>query len=592
MRIRHLPETLVNRIAAGEVIERPAAAVKELVENALDAGARRIDIDLGHGGKSLIQVSDDGFGMDREELIASLDRHATSKLPDSDLLNIQTLGFRGEALPSIASVSRMAIRSRPAEATDAWSIRCDAGVKGEPVPTSQPSGTVVEVRDLFYATPARLKFLKNDRAEYAAVKDAITRLAMGFPHVAFRLTHDGKTVMTLPALPEGDLAGRLSAILGRDFIKSAMVLEADREGIKMHGYAGLPTYDRGTAQHQYLFVNGRPVKDRLLAGALRGAYADVLSRDRHPVAVLFVTLSPEEVDVNVHPAKTEVRFRDAALVRGLIVSGIKHALLRDGQRTAGMVSFAALGAFQTERPSVTPFEAQRTGSFLTSPSGPGMAERSFQAYQPAARAEAVAVAAEPETDPWPLGAARAQIHENYIIAQTPDGMVMVDQHAAHERLVYERFKAQMEQRGIEKQGFLAPEIVDLPDTDAAALLEWQAELARLGLEIEPFGAGSIAVRSVPALLSGKANVPVLIRQLADELAEHGDASGLESRINLILATMACHGSVRSGRRLNAEEMNALLRQMEATPSSGQCNHGRPTWIKLTLNDIEKLFGRR
>lgn len=592
MRIRHLPETLINRIAAGEVIERPAAAVKELVENALDAGARRIDVDLGQGGKSLIQVSDDGFGMNREELVAALDRHATSKLPDSDLLNIQTLGFRGEALPSIASVSRMAIRSRATDAPDAWKIRVDAGSKSEPMPTSQPSGTVVEVRDLFYATPARLKFLKNDRTEYAAVKDTIIRLAMGFPHVAFRLTHDGKTVLTLPALEDGDLAGRLSAVLGRDFTENAMTIEAEREGIRLHGYSGLPTYDRGTAQHQYLFVNGRPVKDRLLGGALRGAYSDVLSRDRHPVAVLFVTVPTEDVDVNVHPAKTEVRFREAALVRGLIVSGIKHALLRDGQKTAGTVSFAALGAFQTGQDTApAPFQAQRTGSFLNHTPGPGMAERGFQAYQPAARAEA-APAVKPAAEEWPLGAARAQIHENYIIAQTPDGMVMVDQHAAHERLVYERFKAQMEQKGIEKQGFLAPEIVDLSDTDAAALLEWRTDLARLGLEIEAFGAGSIAVRSIPAILSGRANVSVLIRQLVDDLAEHGDASRLESRINLILATMACHGSVRSGRRLNADEMNALLRQMEETPSSGQCNHGRPTWIKLTLNDIEKLFGRR
>ncbi len=593
MRIRHLPETLVNRIAAGEVIERPAAAVKELMENALDAGATRIAVDIAQGGKALIQIADNGHGMPRDELAAALDRHATSKLPGDDLLNIHTLGFRGEALPSIASVSRMNIRSRAVGAPEAWQIACHAGDKGFPEPSSHPEGTTVEVRDLFFATPARLKFLKGDRAEYAAVKDVVMRLAMGFPHVAFRLTHDGRTSLNLPALENNDLAGRLAALLGQDFIDSAMAIEAARDGIRLHGLAGLPTYDSGAGQHQYLFVNGRPVRDRMLNGALRGGYADVMARDRHPVAVLFVTLEPEQVDVNVHPAKAEVRFRDSMLVRGLIVSAIRHALLRDGQATASTVSFAALGAFEQQRPAppplqhsgaAAPYRPAYTGS-------PGLAERHADAYAPSARSEEPApVAAVNEN--WPLGAARAQLHENYIVAQTPDGMVIVDQHAAHERLVYERFKAQMAATGIEKQGLLTPEIVDLSDTDAALLLERQEQLARLGLEIEPFGAGSVAVRSVPALLGPGADIQALIRRLSDELSESEDTSRLEEQINMILATMACHGSVRSGRRLNTDEMNALLRQMEQTPSSGQCNHGRPTWIRLSLKDIEKLFGRR
>ncbi len=595
MRIRHLPETLVNRIAAGEVIERPAAAVKELVENALDAGANRIDIDIAQGGKSLIRIADNGHGMSREELTAALDRHATSKLPDDDLLNIHTLGFRGEALPSIASVSRMAIHSRARNAGESWRIECAAGEKGLPEPSAHPGGTVVEVRDLFFATPARLKFLKTERAEYAAVKDAVTRLAMGFPHVSFRLSHDGRTSLNLPAEAKDDLAGRLAAVLGSDFIDSAMRIEAERDGIRLHGYAGLPTYDSGAAQHQYLFVNGRPVRDKLLNGALRGGYADVMARDRQPVAVLFVTLDPEQVDVNVHPAKAEVRFRDSGLVRGLIVSAIRHALLRDGQATASTVSTAALGAFAPQQAmSALPLHRASPASFRPAyaPAGPGLAERHAEAYAPAARMEEPAPQAAAVNENWPLGAARAQLHENYIVAQTPDGMVIVDQHAAHERLVYERFKAQMEAQGIEKQGLLTPEIVDLSDTEAAALLERQEQLARLGLEIEAFGPGSVAVRSVPALLGNGFDIQALVRGLSDELAESGDAAGVEERINLILATMACHGSVRSGRRLNMEEMNALLRQMEQTPSSGQCNHGRPTWIRLSLKDIEKLFGRR
>ena len=602
MRIRQLPENLVNRIAAGEVIERPAAAVKELVENALDAGATRIHIDLGGGGKTLIRVEDDGHGMSRQEMVAALDRHATSKLPGDDLLNIHSLGFRGEALPSIASVSRLTLKSRAAGSGDAWAITVEGGAKGAPEPCALSAGTVVEVKDLFYATPARLKFLKGERAEFAAVRDVVIRLAMGFPHIAFRLSHDGRMSLTLPGLrdhKEQALGQRLAAILGADFIDSAMRLDAVRDDIRVHGFAGLPTYDRGTSQHQYLFVNGRPVRDRLVYGALRGGYADVMARDRHPVAALFVTVPATEVDINVHPAKTEVRFRDSALVRGMIVNAIRHAILAESQRTAPGVSIAALSAFQRNgsddaatAPAPVPEPVTRRMDFRAGwTTGPGMAERGFMAYAPEpepARSEAK----EADANEFPLGLARTQLHENYIVAQTGDGIVLVDQHAAHERLVYERFKAQLAQTGIESQGLLTPHIIDLSESDAAGLLDYAPDLARLGLEIEPFGAGSIAVRAIPALLGPRADIARLIRDLCDELTERGGVESFGERINMVLATMACHGSVRSGRRLNVEEMNALLRQMEDTPASGQCNHGRPTWIRLSLADIEKLFGRR
>ncbi len=625
MRIRHLPDTLVNQIAAGEVIERPAAAVKELVENSIDAGARQIEIEIRDGGKSLIRVSDDGSGMSREELSAALDRHATSKLPDGDLLNIAHLGFRGEALPSIGSVSRMTIKSRPffplspwgegrgegdltpssiispsptpspqgeRALNEAWEITVEGGKKNEPVPSSHPSGTQIEVRDLFYATPARLKFLKSERAEYLAVKETLSRLAMAFSAIGFRFISDGKTSFSLPAADSAK--ERLAAILGRDFTDNAIAIEAEREGVHLTGYAGLPTFSRGTAQYQFLFVNGRPVKDRLLTGAVRGAYADVLARDRHPVLALFVTLDPEQVDVNVHPAKAEVRFRDAALIRGLIVSALRHALLEHGQRTATSISTHALSSLRKQG-SGYGAQFQPDPGFRRDDNTGGLMERAsgnyepFYSVQPSARAETA-----PQDVPLahPLGAARAQIHENYIVAQTEDGLVIVDQHAAHERLVYERFKAQMAERGIEKQGLLAPEIVDLEEAELHRLLVYAPQLARLGLEIEPFGPGAVAVRGIPAILSGKADIQGLVRDIADELTESGNAGGLEERINAVLSTMACHGSVRSGRRLNAEEMNALLRQMEHTRHSGQCNHGRPTWIELKLADIEKLFGRR
>ncbi|QQG36169.1 MAG: DNA mismatch repair endonuclease MutL [Micavibrio aeruginosavorus] len=598
MRIRHLPDILVNQIAAGEVIERPAAAVRELVENAIDAGSTRIGVDIREGGKSLIRVVDDGCGMTREELIAALDRHATSKLPDDDLLDIRHLGFRGEALPSIAAVSRLTIRTRMQNQTvdqGGWEIRVEGGRKGEPQPAAHHQGTWIEVRDLFYATPARLKFLKTDRSEFDAVKDTMQRLAMAFPHVAFKLDHDGQTVFSHAAALEADRnearRTRLAAVLGRDFADNALSIDAERGNVRLTGLAALPTYSRGTSMHQYLFVNGRPVKDKLLHGAVRGAYADVLARDRHPVAALYVDLPPTEVDMNVHPAKAEVRFRDAALIRGLIVGALRHALHEYGQATASTVS---LGALHTLRHNAAPADRPVYSGYYTTG---GLAEKISQDYEPlfiatpSVRAETPSPA-QPEALSHPLGAARAQVHENYIIAQADDGLVIVDQHAAHERLVYERFKAQMTENGIARQGLLAPEIVDLEDADAQRLLDNANELARLGLEIEPFGKGAVAVRSVPALLGQHADIPRLIRDLCDELTEHGSVQGLEERINHVLATMACHGSVRSGRRLNAEEMNTLLRQMEETPLSGQCNHGRPTWIKLRLSDIEKLFGRR
>lgn len=580
MRIRYLPETLINQIAAGEVIERPAAAVKELAENAIDAGASRVEIDIREGGIAAITVSDDGIGMNAEELSAALDRHATSKLPEDDLLNIAHLGFRGEALASIAAVARVKISSRE-RGGEAWEISAHGGKKGKPAPSSHPRGTQIEVRDLFFATPARLKFLKSERAEYMAVKDVVTRLAMAFPKTGFKLTHDGANSLNLP--PGQDAAARLTAILGRDFGDNAMNISAQREEIYVNGYAGLPTLHRGTMQYQYLFVNGRPVRDKLLYGCLRAAYADVLARDRHPVAALFLDLPAEEVDVNVHPAKSEVRFRDAALVRSLIISAIKQALHENGKKSSSSLVAPTLSALKpANAPAPPPMSFSSYGN---------LAEATHVAYAPSARAE-IHAAAVPEATLHPLGAARAQIHENYIIAQTESGLVIVDQHAAHERLVYERFKAQAAERGVQKQGLLTPEIVALDESRAENLLQHKETLAKLGLEIDAFGADAIAVQAIPALLGPKADIQGLVQDLADETLERGIAQGLEEKLNHILATMACYGSVRSGRRMNAEEMNALLRDMESSPLSGQCNHGRPTYIELKLSDIEKLFGRK
>ena len=623
MRIRHLPDYLINQIAAGEVIERPAAAIKELVENSIDAGATRIFVEVRDGGKSLIRVQDDGYGMSHDEMIAALDRHATSKLPSDDLLNINHLGFRGEALPSIASVSRMRIQSKSTDEDQGWSIEIAGGIKSEAVPSSHPKGTQIEVRDLFYATPARLKFLKTDRSEYSAIKDTMIRLAMAFPAIGFSLTHNDKSSFSVPPAQDDLLDARLErlrAIMGNDFAENSIKIEAERESIRLTGYAGLPTMNRGTSSHQYFFVNGRPVKDKLFFGAVRGAYADLLARDRSPMMALFLEIDPEHVDVNVHPAKTEVRFRDAGHVRGLIVSTLKHALHAGGHKTSSTVSMAALGAIRpgdgasNDYPATPALPWNRSPSPFRNSAYQGTSNTPFPTHQNAALQESVyesykpfdnvpsgiepSARAEPEISydtqatTYLLGAARAQIHENYIVAQTENGLVLVDQHAAHERLVYERFKAQLGEQGVEKQGLLTPEIIDLDDTVIARLLEKQDDLAKLGIEIEAFGPESIAVQSIPALLGQKVNIQKLIKDIADELDETDDIQGVEQRLHDVLSTMACHGSVRSGRRMNAEEMNALLRQMENTPHSGQCNHGRPTWVELKLSDIEKLFGRR
>jgi DNA mismatch repair protein MutL len=614
--IRRLPDTLVNQIAAGEVIERPAAALKEIVENAIDAGARRIDITLSEAGKAAIVVADDGRGMDRADLELAVERHATSKLPADDLTAIASFGFRGEALPSIGAVARLAITSRAAGAREAWIIRVEGGARRPAEPAAHGAGTRVEIRDLFFATPARLKFLKGDRAEVAACLDAVERLAMANPAIAFSVVADGRQILRLAALPGGGDAARLerlSAVIDRDFFDNALVIAAERDGVRLSGHASLPTFHRATAQMQYLFVNGRPVRDRLLAGAVRGAYADFLARDRHPVVALFVDLPPDEVDVNVHPAKAEVRFRDSGLVRGLVVGALKHALAEAGFRAATTPGLEALGAF---RPGHVP--PQRPGL------GESAAAFAFQAplasFAPAARAlpgapvsgapvSGVPVSGAPGTawtqpvaasgpqasdeapSEFPLGVARAQLFETYIVAQAGDRMVIVDQHAAHERLVYERIKAALAHDGVKRQMLLIPEIVEMDEARADRVLAHADAFGRLGLSIEGFGRGAIAVREVPALL-GTVDAAGLVRDLADELEEHGDALALDDSLAEICSTMACHGSVRAGRRLSAEEMNALLRQMEATPHSGQCNHGRPTYVELRLADIEKLFGRR
>jgi DNA mismatch repair protein MutL len=602
MTLRLLPPGLVNRIAAGEVVERPAAAVKELVENAIDAGARHIDVVVRDGGRTLISVADDGRGMSRDELTLAVERHATSKLPGDDLVNIRHLGFRGEALPSIGAVSRMTLASRAAGAADAWSLTVDGGVKSAATPAAQPAGTRVEVRDLFFATPARLKFLKAERTELHHALDVVHRLAMAHPAIAFTLS-DGTREMLRLAAAQGELLDarltRLGAVMGRDFAQNALALDAVREGIRLAGYAGVPTLNRGTAQHQYLFVNGRPVRDRLLVGAVRGAYQDFLARDRHPMVALFLDLPSDAVDVNVHPAKAEVRFRDPGLVRGLIVGALKHALAEAGHRASTTVAGAALGAF---RPGASPMPYYRPGGGAL-PRGLYETAAAYQAplapssgtltgfAEPSAPPAGLAEAIEPPSEAHPLGAARAQIHETYIVAQTPDGIVIVDQHAAHERLVYERMKTALDNGGVARQGLLIPEVVELDSAAVERLAGRAADLAELGLELEAFGPGAVVVRATPALL-GAADVQGLVRDLADELAELGDTFALKERLEEVCGTMACHGSVRAGRRLTQAEMDALLRQMEATPHSGQCNHGRPTYVELKLADIEKLFGRR
>ena len=598
MTIRRLPETVVNRIAAGEVVERPASAVKELVENAIDAGARHIDVTVRDGGQTAITVSDDGCGMTAEELSLAMERHATSKLPGDDLEAIATLGFRGEALPSIGAVARLAITSRARGADAAWRITCEGGRLARPEPAAHSAGTRVEVRDLFYATPARLKFLKAPRTEQAHVAEALQRLAMAHPEIAFTLSDGTRDLMRL-APAQGDLFSarldRLSAIMGRDFADNAMEIRAEREGLRLTGHAGVPTLNRGNAALQFLFVNGRPVRDRLLVGAVRGAYREFLASDRHPLLALFLDVPPDQVDVNVHPAKTEVRFRDAGLVRGLIVGALKHALAEAGHRASTTVAGAALGAFRPGGglPLGRPSGGGAGYAFQPRPAAmPGLSD----VYAPlpgldrAPQARPAAADAPADAD-YPLGVARAQVHATYIIAQTGDGLVIVDQHAAHERLTQEKIKAALSNGGVHRQMLLIPEVVELEEAAVDRLLARAAELADLGLTIEGFGPGAVVVRETPALL-GEMDVQGLLRDLADGLAEYGEATALSDRLGDVCATMACHGSIRAGRRLNADEMNRLLREMEATPHSGQCSHGRPTYVELKLADIERLFGRR
>ena len=623
MPIRRLPPETVNRIAAGEVVERPASAVKELVENALDAGATRIEVQADQGGLSRILIADDGCGLSADDLPLAMERHATSKLPVDDdggwsLLNVSTMGFRGEALPSIGSVARLAIASRARGSGDAFQLRVEGGAVSAVAPAGFPGphGARVEVRDLFYATPARLKFMKSERSESLAIVEEIKRQAMAHEGVAFSLDLDGKKTLRLAAEHPGDdgRLARLAAVLGREFQDNAILLDQQREGVRLSGFAGLPTYSRGNAAHQYLFVNGRPVKDRLIQGALRGAYADVLARDRHPVAALYVELEPGLVDVNVHPAKAEVRFRDAALVRGLIVGALRHALAGAGHRASTTVAGQALSGFRPgfalgsmPQPSGLAGGWSGTGQWRAPAPQPAYAYGGLAAILPglqeiSARVEGQADEVAPAEAPtcsadvidpldYPLGAARAQLHETYVVAQTRDGIVIVDQHAAHERLVYERMKVEAAEGGVVRQALLLPEVVELDPAEAERVAGMAEELAELGLIVEAFGPGAILVRETPAML-GEVDAGGLIRDIADDLTENGAALALKERLADVASTMACHGSVRAGRRLTAAEMNALLRQMEATPHSGQCNHGRPTYVELKLADIEKLFGRR
>ena len=588
--IRQLNETAINRIAAGEVVERPASAIKELVENAIDAGATRIDVDYADGGKRLIQVTDNGCGIAAEDLALAMSRHATSKIDGSDLLNIQSFGFRGEALPSLGAVGKLTLTSRT-QAGSGAELQVMGGKMSPPRPAAMQHGTRATLRDLFYATPARLKFLRSDRAEAQAIADVVKRLAMAEPAIAFSLrdTATDRVVFQVQA-EQGDmfsaLRGRLGQIMSRDFVNNAIPVYAEREGVSLTGFAGLPTYSRGAAVAQYLFVNGRPVRDKLLLGALRGAYADFLSRDRHPAVALFVECDPTLVDVNVHPAKSEVRFREPAMVRGLIVSGLRHALAEAGHRASTTVSDAALGSFTRETPNQT--RVYQMDRPRNAPGYSGLAETATMFDpQPSARIEE---APQPEAQHRPLGAARAQLHENYILSQTDNGLVIVDAHAAHERLVYEKLKAQMAETGVRAQALLIPEVISLSDSDIALLMEQNETLTQMGLSIEPFGQGAVAVQSVPALL-GHVDVQRLVLDIVDELSDGGTQQSLQAQLDAILSRVACHGSVRTGRRMQAEEMNALLREMEATPHSGQCNHGRPTYVSLAMTDIEKLFGR-
>jgi DNA mismatch repair protein MutL len=589
MSIRRLPEHLVNRIAAGEVVERPASALKELVENAIDAGATRISVALGEGGLASVEVADDGCGMTSDEMALALERHATSKLPDDAIEAVETLGFRGEALPSIASVARLTIESR-VRGADGWRRIVDNGVVAGEGPAALPPGTRVRMEALFERVPARRKFLRSARSEYAACVDVVKRLAMARPEIGFTLEHDGRRVLSVP--PGESEPERVAALTDRELAGNSVVLDHVRGEVRLEGVAGLPTFNRGVADHQYLFVNGRPVRDRLLVGAVRAAYQEMLARDRHPVVALFITLPGSEVDVNVHPAKTEVRFREPSLIRGLIVGGLRAALDAAGHRSVQRPSADALAAWQSEPVSASapalplPIAERQYGvwdarpSFAFAPSAPA----------PQGRAE-IAIAAPPAAVEHPLGVARGQVAATYIVAEAEDGLVLVDQHAAHERLVLERMRRALADGGVASQALLLPEVVELDESGCDRLEARLEELAAMGLELDRFGPRAMLVRAVPAML-GRTDVRGLVTDLADDLAAYDEALSLREKLDHVASTMACHGSVRAGRILSVAEMNALLREMEITPHSGQCNHGRPTWVKLASGDIEKLFGRK
>ena len=596
--IRQLSDAAANRIAAGEVVERPSSAIKELVENSIDAGASRIDISYSDGGKTLIRVKDNGHGIAENQLMLALSRHATSKIDGTDLLNIHTFGFRGEALPSMGAVGRLTITSRIENVSMGATITVDGGVIHQVRPAPSSIGTIVELRNLFHATPARLKFLRTDRAESGAISDVIKRLAMSEPFIGFTLrdiTSGGKGRIIFRADPEaGDLFdamyGRLSKILGIDFAKNSFRVDAERDGMTLTGYASLPTYSRGSSVSQYIFVNGRPVKDKSLLSALRAAYSDFLHNGRYPVAALFVECDFERVDVNVHPAKAEVRFREPGIVRGLVISALRHALAEEGHRASSTVADATLGAFKKSEISNISTNLRMNQSWSREMQNNNLDQVGFSELQNNFSARQASVETNNDQISNRLGAARAQVHENYIISQTADGIVIVDQHAAHERLVYEKLKNKMALNGVSSQTLLIPEIIELSEQDSAVLMDLSADLSRFGLSIENFGGNSIVVRETPAIL-GEVNAKSLILDILDELKDWSESNLIKEKLDAILSRVACHGSIRSGRIMKGEEMNALLREMEITPHSGQCNHGRPTYVKLKLSDIEKLFGR-
>lgn len=605
MPIRILPSNLVNQIAAGEVVERPASVVKELVENALDAGATSVEVRLSEGGKTLIAIMDNGKGMTPAELKLAVERHATSKLPDDNLFNINFLGFRGEALPSIASVARLSITSRTADADSAWKIEVNGGEKGAVVPAAQGQGTRIEVRDLFFATPARLKFLKTAAAEAAQCSDILQRIALANPGVAFSLYENDKKKFSLPAC-NGDLFDarleRISAIMGREFGENSILIAAERESVKISGYVSLPTLNKANSLSQFLFVNNRPVRDKLLLGAIRGAYQDVLASGRYPMCALFFDVDPRYVDVNVHPAKAEVRFYDNALVRGLLVSSIRNALNLHSNRTSSNI----LNIEQLVQDKIPDFgDIPPEAQVLNEPVVPGRTyQASSFAYRPQPRRQADLPELEHKfsvrvedvedvverSDVGPLGLAKAQFHDTYIISQSEDSIIITDQHAAHERIVMEKLKAGLREGKVATQMLLIPEIVDLPPAEKTRILAAAGELAKMGLVLEEFGSTAVIVRETPALL-GETDVKKLVEDVAEQMAEWGSGFELTEKLHLVCATIACHGSVRAGRRLNIEEMNRLLRDMEKTPHSGQCNHGRPTYVELKITDIARLFDR-